>query len=66
MSRFQGKPEVNMDDCRMVCRPQGAVCYIMDTCCRDMTGERRAQIEKSILHLYRQTAMKEAGKSGTV
>ena len=55
-----------MDDCRMVCRPQGAVCYIMDTCCRDMTGERRAKIEKSILHLYRQTAMKEAGKSGTV
>lgn len=35
----------------MVVKTEGATCYIMDTCCRDMTPEDKARIDREILRI---------------
>ena len=51
-----------MEDCRMVVRTGEAVCYIIDTCCRDMTDGQRAEIEGKIVQLCRQVALRKISK----
>lgn len=47
----------NMDDCKMVVETSGATCYIFDTCCRKMTKEQKAQIDREIVRIYLQHAL---------
>ena len=42
----------------MTSRTKKAACYIMDTCCRDLTDGQRAGIEETILRLYRQEVLR--------
>lgn len=41
----------NMEDCKMVIKSHGAVCYIMDTCCRGMTREDKVRADRKIVQL---------------
>lgn len=52
----------NMDDCKMVVQADGAVCYIMDTCCRNMTPEAKAQTDQEIVDIYMRSAMRRKMK----
>ncbi|MDN0031638.1 hypothetical protein QVN85_01855 [Oscillibacter valericigenes] len=52
----------NMDDCKMVVQADGAVCYIMDTCCRNMTPEVKAQADQEIVDIYMRSAMRRKMK----
>ncbi len=47
----------NMDDCKMVVQANGAVCYIMDTCCRNMTKEDKARADQEIVDIYLRSAI---------
>lgn len=42
----------NMDDCKMVVKSNGATCYIMDTCCRNMTREEKLRADRAIVQIY--------------
>lgn len=44
MHRYPYEPD--MEHCRMVVKTGGAVCYIMDDCCRDMTAEDKAAADR--------------------
>ena len=37
----------NMEDCRKIVKTEGCTCYIMDTCCRDMTAADKAAADGS-------------------
>ena len=50
------------EDCRMVVRTGEAICYMMDTCCRDITERQRAEIDEKVAHIYRQAALKKISK----
>ena len=60
MQRKLENVKVDMYDCRMVCHEQGSTCYIMDTYCRDITKEQRADIERCVLRIYRQASIQRA------
>lgn len=49
----------DMKDCRMIVSTHDATCYVMDTCCRDVTAEERAEIDRKIIHIYRQSLLGE-------
>ena len=52
MARLKDLPFVpNMEDCKMVIESDGAICYIMDTCCRNMTREDKARIDQQIIQI---------------
>ncbi|MET0018224.1 hypothetical protein [Oscillibacter sp.] len=52
----------NMDDCKMVVQANGAVCYIMDTHCRNMTREDKARADQEIVDIYLRAAMRRKAK----
>lgn len=52
----------NMDDCKMVVQATGAVCYIMDTCCRNMTQEDKARADQEIVDIYLRSVMRRKAK----
>lgn len=54
----------DMNDCKMVVHTtNGATCYIMDTCCRNMTKEDKARIDRQIVQIYLNAAMRKKAKS---
>ena len=50
MHRYPYRPD--MEHCQMVVKTGGAVCYIMDDCCRDMTAEDKAAADRRIVDIY--------------
>lgn len=58
----------NMDDCKMIVKCQnGATCYVMDTCCRNMTKEDKARIDAQIMNIYIASEMRKRRRdSGTL
>lgn len=49
----------NMDDCKMVVTTDGAVCYIMDTFCRNMTKEDKEEADRQIVQIYLNAEMRK-------
>lgn len=49
----------NMDDCRKIVKAEGCTCYIMDTCCRNMTPEDKAAADRRILQIYVNDALRK-------
>ena len=49
MRRYPYRPD--MERCRMVVESGGAVCCIMDDCCRDMTAEDKAAADQRIVDI---------------
>ena len=45
-----------MDHCGLTLQREEATCHIMDHCCRDVTGEERAELDRAVLRLARQAA----------
>jgi len=65
MARFGPFPFVpNMEDCRKIVKTEHCTCYIMDTCCRNMTPEDKERADRQILQIYVNDALrKEASGS---
>lgn len=60
MARLGPFPYVpNMKDCRKIIKTEGCTCYIMDTCCRNMTAEDKARADRQILQIYVSEALKK-------
>lgn len=60
MARLGKFPFVpNMNDCKMVVNADGAVCYIMDTCCRNMTKEDKEAADRQIVQIYLNAEMRK-------
>ena len=49
----------NMEDCKMVVQTDGAVCYIMDTCCRNFTAEDKARADRKIMEIALRAALRK-------
>lgn len=49
----------NMEDCRKIVKTEHCTCYIMDTCCRNMTQEDKARADRQILQIYVNHALKK-------
>lgn len=49
----------NMDDCRMVVRTETAACYIMDTCCKNMTEADKMKADREIVRIYLNAALRK-------
>lgn len=41
----------NMEDCRRIVKTEHGTCYIMDTCCRNMTAEDKAAADRKIIQI---------------
>lgn len=52
------KRDIDMQDCRMVCRMPEVTCYIMDTYCRHITDSQRGQIDNTLANIYRQAIIR--------
>ncbi len=48
----------NMEDCRKIVQTEHGTCYIMDTCCRDMTPEDKERADRQILQIYVRNALR--------
>lgn len=60
MARLKKFPFVpDMDDCRMTVTANGAVCYIMDTCCREFTAKDKETVDRELLRIATQAAMRK-------
>lgn len=60
MARLKNVPFVpNMEDCKMIVESNGAVCYIMDTCCRNFTAEDKARADRQIVEIAMQSALRK-------
>lgn len=60
MARLKNVPFVpNMADCRMTVETDGAVCYIMDTCCRNFTSEDKARADRQIVEIAMRAALRK-------
>ena len=60
MARLKTVPFVpNMEDCKMIVETNGAVCYIMDTCCRNFTAEDKARADRQIVEIAMQAALRK-------
>ena len=60
MARLKNVPFVpNMADCRMTVETDGAVCYIMDTCCRNFTAEDKARADRKIVEIAMRAALRK-------
>lgn len=57
LGKFPFVPD--MDDCKMVVKTDGAVCYIMDTFCRNMTKEDKEAADKQIIQIYLNAEMRK-------
>ncbi len=56
----------DMADCKMVVKTEsGAVCYIMDTCCKNFTKEDKLRADREIMRIAIQSAMRKR-ESGLV
>lgn len=49
----------NMEDCRRIVKTEGCTCYIMDTCCRNMTAEDKAAADRQIIQLAMNAALRK-------
>ena len=59
MARLKNVPFVpNMEDCKMIVETNGAVCYIMDTCCRNFTAEDKARADRQIVEIAMRSALR--------
>ena len=59
----------NMDDCKMIVKCEnGAICYIMDTCCRNIfqftppREEDKKRVDEKILQIYLNSVMRKRAK----
>ncbi|WP_312939420.1 hypothetical protein [Oscillibacter sp.] len=43
----------------MVVKTDGAVCYIMDTFCRNMTQEEKAEADRKMIQIYLNAEMRK-------
>lgn len=60
MARFGSLPFVpNMEDCRKIVKTEHCTCYIMDTCCRNMTPEDKERADRQILRIYVNDALRK-------
>lgn len=57
LGKFPFTPD--MAACKMVIQTDGAVCYIMDTCCRNFTKEDKARTDRQIIQIAMQAALKK-------
>lgn len=57
LGKFPFTPD--MTACKMVVRTDGAVCYIMDTCCRNFTKEDKARVDRQIIEIAVQSAIRK-------
>jgi len=58
--------EPDMADCKMVVKTKsGAICYIMDTCCKNFTKEDKLEADRAIMRIAIQSAMRKR-ESGLV
>lgn len=55
----------NMDDCRRIIKTDSATCYIMDTCCRNITPEEREAIDRQIARIAMNAAFRKAAQDGS-
>lgn len=61
LGKFPFVPD--MDDCKMIVHADGAVCYIMDTCCRDITKAEKEAIDRQIVQIYLNSEMRKMAKA---
>lgn len=60
MARLKNVPFVpDMADCKMVVESNGAVCYIMDTCCRNFTAEDKERVDRQIVEIAKRSALRK-------
>lgn len=55
----------NMDDCRRIIKTNGVTCYIMDTCCRNITPEEQEAIDRQIAQIAMNAAFRKAAQGGS-
>ena len=54
-----------MEDCRRIVKTKGCTCFIMDTCCRDMTAEDKAAIDRQIVRIAMDAALRKQQAAGS-
>lgn len=54
-----------MEDCRRIVKTEGCTCFIMDTCCRDMTPEDKAAIDRQIVRIAMDAALRKQQAAGS-
>lgn len=60
MARLGKVPFVpDMADCKMIVKTDGAVCYIMDTCCRNFTAADKLRVDRQIVQIAMQSALRK-------
>lgn len=60
MARLKNVPfEPNMADCKMTVKTDGAVCYIMDTCCRNFTAADKIRVDRQIVQIAMQSTLRK-------
>ena len=48
-----------MEDCRRIVKTEGCTCYIMDTICRNMTAEDKAEADRQIIQIAVNAALRK-------
>ena len=64
MARLKEPFVPNMDDCKMTVTTDGAVCYIMDTCCRNFTERDKEAVDRKIIQIALQAALRREAPLG--
>ena len=60
MARLEKIPYVpDMADCKMIVETNGAVCYIMDTFCRNFTAADKERADRQILQIAMRAAQRK-------
>lgn len=60
MARLGKFPYVpDMADCKMTVETDGAVCYIMDTFCRNFTAADKIRADRQIVQIAMQAALRK-------
>lgn len=59
MSTTKNLYSPDMEACRMTIRTSEATCYVMDTCCREISVEQKEKIDGDIVHIYRQAVLRK-------
>lgn len=56
----------NMEDCKQVTQTDGCTCYIMDTVCRHTTAEEMAEIDRQIVQIAINAALRKRAAERSV
>ena len=63
MARREGFPFVpNMEDCKMTVKTEHATCYIMDTCCKNFTQADKAEVDRKLMQIALNAALRKQAK----